>query len=148
MRMNKKIFAVFFAMFLPFSKSYASSPLDKYKWKNRIIVLYSSSKKNKSYIEQQKILKAASIDISERDIIQIHIIANHGIYFQGSKNTSQLYRQLIKQLRLGSTPFTFLLIGKDGGIKLESVIPVSIAKINETIDAMPMRQLEMQRKQP
>lgn len=36
-----------------------------------------------------------------------------------------------------------ILIGKDGGAKLRSEKPLSMAKLQETIDAMPMRQDEM-----
>ncbi len=39
--------------------------------------------------------------------------------------------------------FTVILIGKDGGAKLRSTKPLSMHKLNDTIDAMPMRQQEM-----
>ncbi|MGI4829869.1 MAG: DUF4174 domain-containing protein [Janthinobacterium lividum] len=41
--------------------------------------------------------------------------------------------------------FTVILIGKDGGAKLKSSKPISMSKLNETIDAMPMRQDEMRK---
>ena len=39
--------------------------------------------------------------------------------------------------------FAAILLGKDGGAKLRSAKPLSMAKLIETIDAMPMRQGEM-----
>jgi hypothetical protein len=39
--------------------------------------------------------------------------------------------------------FTVILIGKDGGEKLRSQKPLSMEKLNATIDAMPMRRDEM-----
>ena len=47
--------------------------------------------------------------------------------------------------RFGVAPgeFTVILIGKDGGVKLRSSKPISMNKLEETIDAMPMRQEEM-----
>ncbi len=50
--------------------------------------------------------------------------------------------------RFGIAPadFTVILIGKDGGEKLRSGKPVSMQKLAETIDAMPMRQDEMRAK--
>lgn len=42
--------------------------------------------------------------------------------------------------------FTVILIGKDGGEKLRSHQPISWEKLQSTIDAMPMRQDEMQRR--
>jgi hypothetical protein len=43
--------------------------------------------------------------------------------------------------------FAVILIGKDGGSKLRSDKPLTMEKLNETIDAMPMRQDEMKSKQ-
>ena len=40
--------------------------------------------------------------------------------------------------------FAAILLGKDGGAKLRSSKPISMQKLNETIDAMPMRKDEMQ----
>ncbi len=50
--------------------------------------------------------------------------------------------------RFGVQPgdFTVVLIGKDGGAKLRSRKPLSMEKLKETIDAMPMRQDEMKAK--
>ena len=42
--------------------------------------------------------------------------------------------------------FTVILVGKDGGAKLRSSKPLSMQKLEETIDAMPMRKQEIQSK--
>lgn len=42
--------------------------------------------------------------------------------------------------------FAVILIGKDGGSKLRSAKPLSLDKLSETIDAMPMRQDEIRDK--
>ncbi len=42
--------------------------------------------------------------------------------------------------------FTVILLGKDGSAKLRSNKPLSMAKLEETIDAMPMRKDEMNSK--
>ena len=39
-----------------------------------------------------------------------------------------------------------LLVGKDGGVKLRSEEPVSIQRIFDLIDSMPMRRREMREK--
>ena len=39
--------------------------------------------------------------------------------------------------------FGVVLIGKDGGVKLESSVPVKTAKLFDLIDSMPMRIHEM-----
>lgn len=44
-----------------------------------------------------------------------------------------------------TAPFTFILIGRDGGEKLRSSDLVTIEKLFGLIDAMPMRKAEMKR---
>ena len=51
-----------------------------------------------------------------------------------------------RRFQVAPTDFAVILIGKDGGVKLRSSRPLSIEKLNETIDAMPMRKDEMQGK--
>lgn len=43
------------------------------------------------------------------------------------------------------TPFTLILVGKDGGEKYRSEKPAPAAELFALIDAMPMRQSEMRR---
>jgi len=41
--------------------------------------------------------------------------------------------------------FTFILVGRDGGEKYRSILPVSAATLFGQIDAMPMRRSEMKK---
>ena len=47
-----------------------------------------------------------------------------------------------RRFHVGDNEFTVVLIGKDGGEKLRSRSPVSMERLIEVIDAMPMRQKE------
>ena len=48
-----------------------------------------------------------------------------------------------RRFHVAPTDFTVILIGKDGGAKLRSGRPIPMTKLEETIDAMPMRKDEM-----
>ena len=48
-----------------------------------------------------------------------------------------------RRFDIAPTGFSALLIGKDGGEKFRSSQPVTLQKLNEIIDGMPMRQQEM-----
>ena len=52
---------------------------------------------------------------------------------------------LRRRLSVPADGFAFLLLGKDGGVKLRSATPVSFAELAAIVDAMPMRQDEMRR---
>jgi hypothetical protein len=53
-----------------------------------------------------------------------------------------------KRFHIAPNAFTVILIGKDGGEKLRSSIPLSVDTLRSTIDAMPMRQDEMRQPKP
>ncbi len=48
-----------------------------------------------------------------------------------------------RQFHVPPGEFAVILLGKDGGAKLRSSKPLSMARLISTIDAMPMRQEEM-----
>ena len=48
-----------------------------------------------------------------------------------------------KHFRIQPGSFTVVLIGKDGGEKLRATGPITWEKLQQTIDAMPMRQDEI-----
>ena len=50
---------------------------------------------------------------------------------------------LRRHFHIAPSDFVVILVGKDGGPKLRSSKPLSMSKLNGTIDAMPMRQDEM-----
>ncbi len=52
--------------------------------------------------------------------------------------------RLRRRFHIAPDDFTVILIGKDGGEKLRSSTPIPWNKLAVTIDAMPMRQAEMQ----
>lgn len=52
---------------------------------------------------------------------------------------------LRQRFGVGKAAFRVVLVGKDGGVKLSSASPVPVDRLFALIDAMPMRQREMQR---
>ena len=58
--------------------------------------------------------------------------------------TLQQQKALRSQFQVSPGSFTVILVGKDGGEKFRSTTPVSFATLTHIIDAMPMRQQEMQ----
>ena len=100
----------------------------------RKILLIAADKNVASLLEQQKILRADSQGIEERDlVIETHLSDNHN-------------KDLFTKYNAQSTPFLFILIGKDGGEKLRSPQVVTTRQLFGLIDQMPMRRGEMERR--
>jgi hypothetical protein len=53
-----------------------------------------------------------------------------------------------KKYKAAAKTFTFILIGKDGGVKLRANEPISKEKLYRTVDDMPMRKSEMKQQNP
>lgn len=105
------------------------SPLDEYRWKNRVLVLLVPAGDSR-LVEQQKKINAQAAAIKERDL---KVIAE--------SNPSGLLHRYFKP----KTQFTAILVGKDGRTKWESSTVFDPQIIFDKIDAMPMRANEMRK---
>ena len=103
--------------------------LNQYLWKNRIILTFADDEDHPVLIKLKAEMKENECEIINRDLLHFHFSNDH--YFGKLTTTND------QSLRI-------LLIGKDGGIKYESSRSVSILRLFELIDSMPMRQDEMQ----
>ena len=110
------------------------SPFAEYRWENRIIVideqLEDSAQQLKAFLMQDEALQ-------DRDLL---------IFL---KSGSELICKSADKPTVVDTRNRFsgvVLIGKDGGIKLQRDRVVATQVIFDLIDAMPMRQSEMRRK--
>jgi hypothetical protein len=95
--------------------------LNAYQWKNRIILIFAPSSDSDGYKRQMREFGGQEDGILDRDLIILELFKNG--------------------------EFSIFLIGKDGTVKLRSNDPVATSEIFSLIDAMPMRQEEMHRKQ-
>lgn len=98
---------------------------------NRSLIIFADKNDNQNVVRQINMLKADAKGVTERNIIYRVIIY--------SAVTMQQY----KNWGVTKGPFTVILIGKDGGEKLRSHQPVSLTKLFDVIDNMPMRQQEI-----
>ena len=106
--------------------------LDNYKWKNRLVLLFTPDVENQDYESQQALVKDAKEEYRERDLVVLS-------FQQGDDNG----KGLRDRFNINEDKFTFILIGKDGSEKLRKYIPVNNQLLFDLIDSMPMRQSEM-----
>lgn len=106
--------------------------LKDYRWTNRVIITFSNSEENpdRRFLIQQ--IKQYPCEYRKRDLVHIDLI-------QGSDE----YNRLSQKFSLAErNSFKFLLIGKDGEIKL-STNRVELKDVFSLIDTMPMRKREI-----
>lgn len=119
--------------------------LDDYRWQNRVIILLSDHRRDPEYRRQLQQLDNNTNGLSERDL-RILSVFDEGISTLDGREITAGSAQKIQD-RYGDerNSFMFLLIGKDGGVKIRADHAVSANHIFERIDSMPMRQREMKK---
>ncbi|MFX0197617.1 MAG: DUF4174 domain-containing protein [Candidatus Hodarchaeota archaeon] len=119
--------------------------LDKYRWKNRLILIFATSSKDNSYLKQKSEFEGKADELKDRDIVVIELLKGGKSMMVDMPLTNEQQSFLRKQFEV-SDDFVLILIGKDGTVKLRTERSVLADDLFGLIDSMPMRKDEMRRK--
>jgi len=119
--------------------------LESYRWKNRIVLLFGPHK-NATVQKQLAELEKDTAGMTDRDLLIFHIDTKETRLINQSSNPALSAKQLRSQYKTGKNEFRYILIGKDGGVKLDKKEFVAKTRLFSVIDAMPMRQREMRKR--
>ena len=120
----------------------AANPLLGETWNRRSLVLIAPDEQDRDLERQREELRATRGEMQQRDMTLYTLMGTRGIH-DGVPMSFEEVRALrdAMQLREGA-PFTVILMGKDGGKKMQQEGFVSPDQIYQVIDNMPMRQRE------
>lgn len=122
------------------SMSAMAQDLDRHRWKERLILLYTPGLDNKTYQDQMEDLLRGEKGLDERKVKVYTFLPHHFIAGLGSdKKQHGPSRQI--------PSFAIELIGLDGGRKFFSEEKVTSEALFALIDRMPMRRREMDKGQ-
>lgn len=127
------------------------NPLDKHRWKNRVLLLITESETNSIYLNQLEALGDLDSDFDERRLLVIDVKRDrYRIRKQKSlkKNFSNwiLNSSLYEKYAAKAVQFNIVLIGLDGSVKLKQADILLRNELFNSIDAMPMRMAELKNK--
>jgi hypothetical protein len=121
------------------------------KDKNRVLLVFAPSDCDPLFRQQVALLQHHEAELKDRDLVVIPVLVHVGAAAGGetlrtlhapvASDTDQL--ALRNRFHVPQDRFAVILIGKDGGEKLQRHAPITVEKLSETIDAMPMRKDEM-----
>ncbi len=125
-------------------------PVEEWRWKYRPIILYNRDAGDAGEAqlqEQLDILKENRRGLEVRDMIVVILRKDEGrslvedepVSAQTSRNLAERFFRRIQE----EYPFSVVLVGKDGSVKLRRNEPVATDEVFALIDAMPMRKREM-----
>ena len=131
------IFLFLFSVSAQSKEIHMLTDISTLKWENRVIIVNTLDDKDRIL----EIFKQHKLDVIDRDIVWF--INQEGMLttnFNG-KISEDLLDNINKKYNVKQNEV--MLIGKDGGIKSRYTI-VDLAAIFREVDAMPMRQVEIQ----
>lgn len=123
-----------------------SQSLKSHQWEDRVILIFAESIQNSLYQQQQRLLQANAEELKDRDLVVYRILDQKGIEPGGKTMKMKWADDLRKRYNRTNKSFFFVLLGKDGGMKLLSDQVVEMRELFGLIDSMPMRKAEMKRK--
>ena len=121
-----------------------AQPLRTYLWKYRPLIVFAPTPSNAQLVIQRTIVSMNLAGFRERNIAAIEVTGS-GIRSKLGPLPRATANALRKHCGVAGWQFRAILVGKDGGSKLQSSRAMSTRHLFGTIDAMPMRRQEMRR---
>ncbi len=122
----------------------------------RPVLVFSPAAADPRFRQQKAMLDSAADDVMDRNMLFVPLLPppapgdGAGYVPPLDAPSATLPEEedaaLRKRFRVAGREFRVVLLGEDGGAKLESAQPVPVDRLNSLIDSMPTRQREM--KQP
>lgn len=124
--------------------------LKEHKWKNRILIVKSSDLKSKKQREQFKEFRNSIEELIDRKFILYKITGDDFVLidYENSKlnNSGKISGKLAEKVLNEKEDFEVILIGLDGGIKLQRTEILTKEDLFKITDSMSMRRDELTRK--
>lgn len=122
-----------------------AAAMDVYQWKKRPIVVFSPSGSDARLARQRQIINGARTAFLDRDVVVIYVIGGTMSHDLGP-GPGMSGAALRSRFRASEGAFRVLLLGKDGGVRLDSPTPIAATDLFNEIDRMPMRRDEIRRR--
>ncbi|MCI8211456.1 hypothetical protein AUC61_18160 [Pseudomonas sp. S25] len=120
----------------------SSNPLDSERWQSRPLIVVAPNAGDATWLQfEQDLMKPANREaFVDREMVLYTVVG--GV---GKRNDQALDPRATSALlsSLGvepDGPTRLLLVGKDGGTKIDQHAPLDVSVVFATIDKMPMRQ--------
>ncbi|MBC8769333.1 DUF4174 domain-containing protein [Arenibacter sp. BSSL-BM3] len=127
-----------------------SQDLKEHQWENRVVLIVSQNEDSMEFQHQIAEFNRLPKELMTRKMLIYEVlpgryrIMNNQI--KGKENEWITSTTLFDKFANKEEDFKVVLIGLDGGIKLEKTEVLTTTELFGTIDAMPMRRAEMKNK--
>jgi len=112
-------------------------------WEKRVLLVFAPDEQDAGLRWQNAMLEAIADGLVERDLTVIRVFSDDRVSVDGYIH-SQSALSFYRRFDVNRDEFRVILVGKDGGVKLDRSVAVSGDELFALIDSMPMRRYEMQ----
>lgn len=120
--------------------------LSQFQWKNRLLFLFAPNRSHPLFDALQKSIAIEQAEVADRDLVVFEILESGPSRMDLTDLDSQVAQSLRDKFDVRGDQFAVILVGKDGGIKLNQQDETRLDDIFGLIDSMPMRREEMRQK--
>ncbi len=121
--------------------------LSELRWEKRVLLIFTDDVSNPDFGRQMQLLESDPEGLEIRKLVRFILPENGASAAYENQPLSSESAAQIRNRYADERPFTFILIGKDGGEKLRSHEVVEIEDLFAIIDRMPMRAREIRQDQ-
>jgi hypothetical protein len=146
MRSFAVIFFILIALTAWTPRETFSMDLTKFQWKNRLLFLFAEDANDPFFKNLQSQIMAQKAEVDDRDLIVFELPARGPARMGATPLDQQQADSIRDHFDIPRNAFSLILVGKDGGIKLQREDRVDLSAVFGLIDSMPMRQNEMRQK--
>lgn len=124
--------------------------LKKHQWENRVLLIMTQNQDSKEYQDQIAEFYKFPSELKERKMLIYHVLPQRYTLIKDAVDPEQnewvSSSALFDKFAGKNVDFKVVLIGLDGGNKLEKNGLLSAEELFGTIDSMPMRRAELNKK--
>ncbi|MEX1350613.1 MAG: DUF4174 domain-containing protein [Desulfobacterales bacterium] len=120
--------------------------LSQFRWKNRLLFLFAPNRSHPLFDVLQKSIATQQAEVADRDLVIFEILESGTSRLDTCDLDPQVAQSLRDKFDVSPGRFAVILVGKDGGTKLNRQEQTQLEDIFALIDAMPMRMEEMRQK--
>ncbi|MEO0407344.1 MAG: DUF4174 domain-containing protein [Cyanobacteria bacterium P01_A01_bin.135] len=117
---------------------------ERYRWQKRVLLIFAPAASSEALAAQNAHLSGEASGLDDRDLVVWRLIHGESASVDGDLRADVSPQEFYQRFGVSSEAFAVVLVGKDGTVKQQQNEPLPVSELFSTIDAMPMRQREMQ----
>lgn len=121
--------------------------LNRFRWEKRLLFLFAPDERHAGAVLMKAQVDARREEMLDRDLVFFELFATGTSRMDAEPLPSATAAALRARFSPEPDAATLALVGKDGGVKLSRRDPAGLDEVFARIDAMPMRQAEIRRRQ-